>query len=384
MRGGAEPVSLRVCYFGTYRADYARNRLMIDRLRQMGVQVVECHTRLWRGIEDREQVGGGGWKSPRFWWRAITAYARLLWRYLRVGHYDVMIVGYPGQPDIPLARLLTWISGKPLVWDVLMSIYLIARERKLDERSRLSVAMIRRLESLDCRLVDWFLLDTPAYADWFQKTYAIPEERMRLLPLGADDRVFKPTDPNKRATNEFRCVYYGTFIPNHSVETIIRAADLLKSDPEIGFELIGQGPEKEKAVQLTRECGLENVTFVDWMDEETLVGEVEKSDLCLGTFGKTPQALMTMQNKIHECLAMAKPLVNGDSPVMRALFEHGEQVYLCRREDPQDLARAIVELKDNPGLREKLARQGYAYYQEHLSFDKLSQQLLGYLEEIVA
>jgi len=375
---------MRVCYFGTYRADYARNRLMIDRLRAQGAQVIECHARLWRGIEDREQVGGGGWKRPRFWWRAFTAYVRLLWRYLRVGSYDVMIVGYPGQPDIPLARLLTWISGKPLVWDVLMSIYLIALERKLDERSPFGVAMIRRLESLDCRLVDWFLLDTPAYADWFQETYHIPKRRVRLLPLGADERVFKPVDQHERAADEFRCVYYGTFIPNHSVETIIRAADLLKSDPEIDFKLIGQGPEKEKACQLAHECGLENVTFIDWMDEERLAGEVGKSDLCLGTFGKTPQALMTMQNKIHECLAMAKPLINGDSPVMRALFEHGEQVYLCRREDPQDLARAIVTLKENPELRAKLARQGYAYYQEHLSFERLSRQLVAHLEEIVA
>jgi glycosyltransferase involved in cell wall biosynthesis len=384
MRGGAEPVSMRVCYFGTYRADYARNRLMIDRLHQMGVQVIECHARLWRDIEDREQIGGGGWKSPRFWWRAMTAYLRLLWRYLRAGSYDVMIIGYPGQPDIPLARLLTWISGKPLVWDVLMSIYLIALERNLDERSRFSVEVIRRLERLDCRLVDWFLLDTPAYADWFQETYAVPKQRIRLLPLGADDRVFKPATREAQSNKAFRCVYYGTFIPNHSVETIIRAADLLKSDPEIQFELIGQGPEKGKAVQLARECGLENVIFVDWMDEETLVVEVGKSDLCLGTFGKTPQALMTMQNKIHECLAMAKPLVNGDSPVMRALFQHGEQIYLCPREDPQALAQAIVALKGNPELREKLARQGYTYYQEHLSFDRLSQQLLAYLEEIVA
>lgn len=384
MRSGAEPVNLRVCYFGTYRADYARNRLMIDRLRAQGVQVIECHARLWRDIEDREQIGGGGWKSPRFWWRAMTAYLRLLWRYLQVGSYDVMMVGYPGQPDIPLARLLTWVSRKPLVWDVLMSIYLIALERNLDERSRFSVEMIRRLERLDCRLVDWFLLDTPAYADWFQKTYAIPEERIRLLPLGADDRVFKPSLQDDRNVDKLRCVYYGTFIPNHSVETIIRAADLLRSDPEIQFELIGQGPEKEKARQLAYELVLENVRLVDWMDVESLIAEVGQSDLCLGTFGKTPQALMTMQNKIHECLAMAKPLINGDSPVMRALFEHGEQIYLCPREDPQALAQAIVALKGNRELRAKLARQGYSYYQEHLSFDRLSQQLLAYLKEIVA
>jgi hypothetical protein len=52
---------LRVCYFGTYRANYSRNQIMIEGLRRNGVEVVECHERLWHSLEDRVQVASGGW-----------------------------------------------------------------------------------------------------------------------------------------------------------------------------------------------------------------------------------------------------------------------------------------------------------------------------------
>jgi len=122
---------LRICYFGTYRANYERNRLMIDRLRMCGFEVIPCHATLWQGFEDREQTASGGWKKPSFWLRVIKAYLTLLGEYRKVGDYDVMFLGYPGQPDVLLGRILSHLRRKPLVWDVLMSIYLIACERQL-------------------------------------------------------------------------------------------------------------------------------------------------------------------------------------------------------------------------------------------------------------
>ena len=55
---------LRVCWFGTWREDYSRNRIMIEGLRRNGVEVVECHAALWGGIEDRVKLARGGWAGP--------------------------------------------------------------------------------------------------------------------------------------------------------------------------------------------------------------------------------------------------------------------------------------------------------------------------------
>jgi glycosyltransferase involved in cell wall biosynthesis len=229
---------------------------------------------------------------------------------------------------------------------------------------------------------DLFILDTPTYAEWYQKEYRLPSEKIRLLPLGADDRVFHPLIPEGKPASSFVCLYYGTYIPNHGVPVIIEAARRLANHNQIYFEMVGGGPERRQAEQLAQDYGIKNLRFIDWLEKDELVRKIAAADVILGTFGNTPQALMTMQNKIHEGLAMAKPVLNGDSPAIQALLRHGEEIYLCERENPQALADAILTLYEQPDLRAKIASQVYAFYQEHLNFDLLCKKLCNIVMSI--
>lgn len=374
---------MRVCYFGTYRANYSRNQIMIEGLRRNGVEVIECHERLWRGLEDRVALISGGWMRPGFWWRALRTYARLLRRYRRVGDYDVLIVGYPGQFDVFLARLLSRLRHRPLVWDIFMSIYLIALERGLTEESHTTVNLIRQVERMACRLPDLLILDTTEYVAWFRAIHAVPSERFRLVPTGADDRIFKPVANECADDGLFRAVYYGTFIPNHGVEYIVEAARLLTDDPTISFELIGEGPDRDKAVALTQCYDLSNVDFVGWLSKEELMKRVSKADVCLGVFGITPQSLMTIQNKIYEGLAMAKPVITGDALAVRQALVHGEHLYLCERANPQALADAVRILKANADLRRRLAEGGYRLYREVFDLQHNGARYAAHLRELI-
>ena len=374
---------MRVCYFGTYRAEYARNQIMIEGLRRNGVEVIECHEPLWRGIEDRVETAGGGWTQPAFWWRVLQTYIGLLRRYRKTGAYDALIVGYPGQIDVFLARLLSWWRRRPLVWDVFMSIYLIALERHLDDRSSLTVEMLRRIERLACRLPDLLILDTAEYVAWFGAAHGISPERFRLVPTGADDRVFRPQATAEADDGIFRVVYYGTFIPNHGTETIVEAARLLADRSDMRFELIGEGPDKPKIQALAQSYRLSNVVFVGWMAQDELVALVARADVCLGAFGTTPQSLMTVQNKIYEGLAMAKPVITGDGPAVRATLTHGENVYLCRRADPVDLAQAVSILHDDVGLRRRLGENGHSLFSMQFDLTNNGRRYAGFLKRTV-
>jgi glycosyltransferase involved in cell wall biosynthesis len=379
---GAKPENLCVCYFGTYRANYERNRWMIERLRRQNVTVKECHATLWQGLEDREQIAGGGWLKPAFWGRFLLAYARLLLRYFRIGAYDLMVIGYPGQPDVPLGWLLTRLRRKPLVWDIFMSIHLISLERQIDSRSAISSRLIRTVEKISLSLPDSIIVDTPVYSEWYQKEYKIDPKKIRLLPTGADDRVFQPQAERSKHTT-FRCLYYGTYIPNHGVKYIVEAARLLSDRPEIQFIFVGTGPEKQQIEALVSQYELSSITFHNWMAKNELIEEIRHSDVLLGTFGVTPQALMTMQHKIHEGLAMAKPIINGDSPLMRRTLTHKKDIFLCERENPQSLAEAILVLYQDADLREQLAINGFSFYKENYAFDKLGAEYAQILLDIV-
>jgi glycosyltransferase involved in cell wall biosynthesis len=374
---------LRVCYFGTYREDYSRNQMMIAGLRMNGVIVTECHETLWHGIEDRVRIASGEWSKPSFWWRIIKAYWNLCRNYLKVGDYDILVVGYPGQLDVFVARFLAWWKHKPLVWDIFMSIYLIAVERGLDKKSYLSIKLLHSLERIALKLPDDLVIDTKEYAEWFQHSYGIRLDRFDFVPTGADERIFYPRDDKYLDDDKFRVLYYGTFIPNHGVEYIIKAAHILEGEPQILFELIGTGPEELVAKQYVAEHKLKNVIFFDWLEKDRLVARINQADICLGVFGITPQSLMTIQNKIYEGLAMARPVLSGDSPAVRQALTHGKNIFLCERANPTSLANAIRSLYANPELCQSLAQNGHEIFVKQFSIARLGEKYLQHLNTLV-
>ncbi len=377
-------MSQRVVYFGTYRAEYARNQILIEGLRRAGVEVVECHISLWHGVEDRVQAASGGWMNPAFWWRILRTYAQLMRNYRRVGGYDVLVVGYPGHMDVFPAWVLSRLRRKPLVWDVLNSLYLITTERGIQQRSRFTVELIRRIERLACRLPDMLLLDTQQFIEWFGETHQIDTSSFRIVQIGADDRYFSTVEshePEHNAKAEFRVIYYGSYIPNHGVEAILQAAHLLAQEGVV-FEMIGTGPDLPKARALAEEFNLEHVTFIDWLDRPELAAHIARSDLVLGVFGATQQNLLTNNNKIYEGFAMRKPVVSARTPALPDALEHGVHLYLCRRGDPQSLADAIRVLRANPELRQQMAENGRRIFHQQFDVTQIGRQFARHLEEL--
>ena len=146
---------MRICYFGTYDANYVRNQVIITGLASPGVQVVECHVPLWRETADKVSQAAKGFRNPRLAWRVLQAYGRLLRVYRGIGAYDAMIVGYAGHLDVFPARLLTWLAHKPLVLDVFLSIHeTVTQDRGLAAGHSLFGRMLHVIEKAGCQLAD--------------------------------------------------------------------------------------------------------------------------------------------------------------------------------------------------------------------------------------
>ena len=370
--------SLKVLYFGTYDESYPRNRIMIQGLRSEGVEVVECHAHLWKNTEEKVNAAS----TTRRWFslakRAAQSYARLLRMYWPLRRsYDAMMLGYTGQFDVFLARLLTLLAKRPLVLDVFVSIYLASFERGLQGSK-----LLRWVESIACRLPDMLIIDTIEYVEWFQHTYGISRTRFRLVPLGADNSVFKPL-PRSEPDGTFRVLYQGKFIPLHGVEYIIQAADLLRREQGIRFELIGRGPMFQKAQALAADLGLNQVLFSGWLDQQALPARIAAADIVLGVFGTTEASNRTFPNKIYQALAMARPLVTGDLPAVRSVLSHGQNAYLVEPANPEALANAILALRSNPDLRACLADAGYRLYIENFTIQAIGRKTRQHLEELV-
>jgi glycosyltransferase involved in cell wall biosynthesis len=294
-----------------------------------------------------------------------------------------MVVGYPGQFDVFLARLLTYCRGKPLIWDVFMSTYLVALERKLDQVSPFTVKALRQLEKIALKLPDRLIQDTASYVEWLTATYNISSDKFGLVPTGADDSIFFPIEDQEVDPDIFKVQYYGTFIPNHGIPIMLEAAHLLAYDSSIKFEFIGQGPEQQKSMQLAKELQLSNVTFIDWIEKSTLPKHIATANLSLGAFGDTPQSLMTVQNKIYECLSMRKPVISGISIEAQATFENGIHLALCER-TPKALAATILELRKDPTHCQEMAEAGWNLFHDRYDLQHIGMTFSAIIQELIA
>ena len=376
---------MKVCTFGTYDTEQSRNSIIIQGLRANGVEVVECHASLWRDTEEKLWALRGGWRSPRLLWRVLGSYAQLLRRYATVGDYDVMVVGYAGHFDLFLARSLSFFSGKPLVFDVFVSLTETAVEdRGLVQRGSWMARLLRLVDRWSCRLADWVLLDTEAHCRYFQREFGLSPARLRRVPVGADG-VYNRRPCPRHAGNPFRVLYFGQYIPLHGVEYVVRAAGLLEDRRDIRFDFVGKGQTYEGAWALARELGLRNVVFhPTWLSAEELISRyILPADVCLGVFGLSPKAQRVVPYKVFVALAMAKPLITGDSPAAREALVNGETALLCRMGDPHALARAILRLREDPFLRQRIAEGGYRTFQERFSPQAVGAVVKRVIEEVV-
>ncbi len=367
---------MRVCYFGTYERDYPRNRVMIQALQEVGIEVVECHRPLW----EKTRHKFGPFLSPlsllRLAFQALWVYLRLTARYLSIGPCDAVMVGYLGQLDMIPAWLLTRFPRRRLLFNPMVSIYetLVEDRRECSEQSLLG-RLSRWADWIACRLSDGVILDTCQNVQYFCRMFGLPRERFHRIFVGADERHFHPIRRTKSAAT-FHVLFYGKLIPLHGIETILDAASLLQSQPMIRFEVIGTGQLSDSVAAQARRLGLQNVRFVDWVDYERLPERIAQSDLCLGIFSSGPKAGRVIPNKVYQALAMARPVLTRDSDAIRELFPDGKGIYLVPPADPKALADAILRVFLEPTQAAETAEQGHRVFTTRAGTGVVGQEFL--------
>jgi glycosyltransferase involved in cell wall biosynthesis len=373
---------MKICYFGTYRKNYSRNKIMIASLRAAGAEVIECHVPLWTGIEDRVIVTSGGWRNPRFWLRVIKTYRELQRKIKQIGTFDVLMLGYPGQFDVFIAKRLACHRRVPLVLDIFMSPYLVAIERKLHEKPGSFVKALHFIEKLAYKIPDLMFQDTKQYKNWLVHEFGILADKIALIPTSADETMFFPI-PNLRENNKrFEVLYYGTFIPNHGLDKLLDAVRLLKKNPSIHFTFVGSGPLLPMVEEYIHKHKLTNLSLSGWLPQDELNILINTVDLCLGAFGGTPQSLMTIQNKIYECMAAGAAVLTGNSQAIDDSFTSGIDMFSCER-TASGISNAISTLSNQTLLLDQVRKQAYKTFQDQYAFRILGNQLLGFLTKFI-
>jgi len=371
--------NLSICYFGTYEKDYPRNRILIKGLQRSGFKVIECHVPLWEKSEDKT---GNFLKSKKKITKdLIKSYFKLIKKYHKIKKKDILIVGYLGQFDMLLARLLA--PRKKIIFNPMISLYdTMVSDRRLFKEHSFLAKLSLLIDKISCKLADIIILDTPEHARYFNKKIKVKNKKLRVIPVGIDSDIFYPIKKEKE--KKMNILFYGKFTPIHGVEYILKAAKALENNKSIEFIIIGKGQTYEKDMQLYKKLKVSNIHFIDWIPYEKLPKIIANSDICLGGhFGKGKKALRVVPNKTFQMIAMKKPVIVSNSIAsVEAGFQDKENCIFCRPGDEKEIIEGINLLIKNKRLSEKISKKVYELSQEKYTIERIGEKAKSIIKKI--
>jgi glycosyltransferase involved in cell wall biosynthesis len=333
---------MRVGYFGTWERGYPRNDQVIAALERAAVDVDLLHEDMWAGTH---KFG----LSPAVLPRLARAELRLV-RAPVADDLDALIVGYPGQFDLWSAKR----HGKPVVFNAMVSLYdTFVEDRERFSDGSLSAKALRRLDRAAFRAADLLVSDTRANADYMAELAGIDE--VAVCYLGAEERLFRHA---WQRGEDFHVLFVGKPAPLHGLELILEAARRL---PDVPFRVVGTGQ-----VTHVLDARPPNVEHVPWVDYDRVADEYARAGCSLGIFGASGKAHRVIPHKTFQALAVGTPLVTANTPAARELLVDRRDSLLVER-TPESLAKAIVALRDDPELAERIGRGGRATFEREAS-----------------
>ncbi len=374
---------MKICFFGTYDKNYTSNKMMLRGLAENNIKVVEINSH----IEVTKLTEKNEMSFVKLLQRILRKYkifVEIFRNFDKFAKTDAIYVGYPGHFDVFLAYPFAKIFGKKLVFNPLLIIYNgFSDEQGILKRTSLLGRSIKLAEALCYKACDMVFADTPFQYEHLKRDFNLNEKKLRVLPIGADDAGYKYTPYKNTKSKKVHVVYYGLYSPVHGVEHIVKAAHLLRNDKNVTFSFVGQGNTYEKNRNLAEKLKLKNLKFYHNVPVSEHLPVMQSADIFLGFLQKHPSVDRIIPNKVYQGLSLGRVVMTADAPVTRSMFKHKDNMYLVKPADPKALAKAIVELKNNPALRVKIAKNGYKLFRKKFTPKAVAKQLVNYVKEII-
>lgn len=368
---------MRLLWIGTYERDYPRGRVLREGLRELGHEVVQCHRPVWERTTHKAgsflrlpSLAGSGARYAAGW-------AGLLREERAVGPADVVVAGYPAQPDALPAHLVARRRGVPLVADMMIAF----GDTLAGDRGRAGGAAARALVGLDRSLVraaDLLVADTACNAEWIVRNLGARPDRVAVVPVGAEPEVFAPApEPPGPPV----ALFVGKLAPLHGLGVVLAAARM-PGTPAVTIVGDGQlGGWLADELARDRPPGLEHVP---WIPYARLGEALAASHICLGVFGGSDKAGRVVPNKVWQAMAVGRPVVTADTPGVREVLTDGVDALLVPPGDPRALATALARLAADPALRRRLGTAARARYLELGAPPVVAERLISAIRAVTA
>ncbi len=220
---------------------------------------------------------------------------------------------------------------------------------------------------------------SPATRVFMHKRYGIPLERISIIPLAADDELFRFNAIARQEIrnqlhikeNDIVFIYTGRIVPYKRLHLLIEAAaNLMTKHSNIRVMLVGGGSQSyiEQLKQDIRAKKLEaRFAWHEAVPNEQLYRIYSAADVAVWPYGASIG--------MREAIACGLPIIIGERSNETEVIEYKNGL-TYREEDVSDLAQQMEKLLDNQ-LRREMSRNSRKLVEDKLNWRIIAQQFVG-------
>ena len=254
-------------------------------------------------------------------------------------------------------------------------------------KSHLVIRTLCYLEKLSISISNIVITPNIAFRNLFVSR-SCPENKIEIIMNSPDESIFINKCNDARANDvtqqpsTFVIMYHGFIAERNGLGSALQAIALLKNRiPGLIFHVFGEGDFVPRFLELINELDLQDfVKYHGPVSLEVIAKNIEKIDLGIVPNKRSPFTEINMPTRIFEYLAMGKPVIAPNTTGIRDYFDK-EALPFFEPGDEKNLASVILNLYQNPSLRQDYCIQGNKIYKAH-SWEMESEKLVNIIRNL--
>ena len=295
------------------------------------------------------------------------------------------------SPPLTVSTTLNWLGRlrrRPTIFEVRDLWPESALDTGVLKPGRLAT-MLFKMEAKAYRRAKWINVLTPAFERKLIDSKGVDQNKISMIPNGADPDFFKPSDRNNYVrkelglTEKFVVGYFGAHgRANHLNQLLDVAAELKSRAPDVQLMFVGGGMEKDDLIDRAKREQLDNITFVDPVSKSKVGDYVNATDVCTAVLMKNDTFKTVYPNKVFDYMCCERPIILGIDGVAKELVLNAQAGIFVEPENPQAFIDAVLKLKNDPAMAETMAKSGRKYVLEKFTRENLANEYLEIVTQI--
>ncbi len=282
------------------------------------------------------------------------------------------------DPDVIHIQMLMWIGQAAMKYGNKFGIPIISTNHAMPENlmdNILLLAPIARpinfmLRQYGMRFhskADYITMPTQSAIDMFNLSEKITVP-MEAVSNGIDLVRFQPGNPGPEIYRQFKLPpnkpiisYVGRVDAEKHLPVLVKAFAKVRKKHDAHLMIVGSGQEVLNLKEIAHELGVySHVTFTGRVSEEDKVLLHQ-----IGTVFAMPSPAELQSIATLEAMASGQPVVAVDAGALRELCQDGRNGYLCRKDDVEQFAEAIIKILDDPKEQKRMSEESLAIAHLH-------------------